>query len=250
MAPPTAPVQTALTGPRAWGRRALAAWPGRCLACESWTRGGLCRPCLLRFGPSVPRCPRCALPWAGPAPCGSCLREPPAHQHAVAVADYGFPWDRLVARLKFQDQPELARPLGQLLAQAVARTPDLPRPDLVLPVPLGQARLAERGYNQAWALARHTARCLGLPARADLLQRWRDGGHQVGASRAQRLRNLQDAFGLATHAGPALAGQHLAVVDDVLTTGVTAQAASLALRRAGAASVQVWVLCRTPAPGD
>lgn len=250
MAPAPAPAPAALGPARAWAERVLSACPGRCLVCECWTLGALCHLCQARFAQRAARCQRCALPWSGPGPCGHCLRDPPAHQHAVAWADYAFPWDRLIARLKFQNQPELARPLGQLLAQAVSRPAQRPRPDWVLPIPLSPARLAERGYNQAWALARQVAQTLGLPAQAGVLQRWRDGAHQVGASRAQRLQNLQDAFGLPAEARQIVAGRHLALVDDVLTTGVTAAAASQVLLRAGAASVQVWVLCRTPAPGD
>ena len=165
---------------------------------------------------------------------------------------YAFPWDRLVVRLKFQAQPELAGLLATVMQKALAapRTgPALPPVQCVLPVPLSPARLAERGYNQAWELARRLAAGQGLPARADLLLRLRDTPHQVGLPRAERVRNLRDAMWVDARAG-SVAGQHLALVDDVLTTGGTATAASLALQAAGAASVQVWVLARTPAPGD
>jgi len=176
--------------------------------------------------------------------CSACLLHPPAFDACVTLADYGFPWDRLVARLKFEQQPELARSLAHLLAQAVRQAaPAAVR--LVLPVPLSTARLAERGYNQSWELARHLAARLCLPASAGLLQRWRDSPHQVGASRSQRLANLRDALWVDPLAAAALHGRDVALVDDVLTTGATAQAAALALRAAGARSVQVWVLART-----
>lgn len=238
----------------------------------------MCAACCSRFAPRLPRCRQCALARVGLATgdgsakgqtdgrvdrqhvdgrvegrCGACLVAPPAYSHAVAAADYGFPWDRLIARLKFEQAPELARPLAELLAQAAGERiaqPGWPRPDLVLPVPLAPRRQAERGYNQAWELARRIAPRLGLKAEPLLLERWRETPHQVGASRAERLRNLGDAFLVDPARRAALAGRRIALVDDVLTTGVTAQAAAQALLAAGAADVQVWVIARTPPPED
>lgn len=222
-----------------------------CAVCGQWDVQGLCDGCRQRFQTAAgPRCPRCALPGAAGLPCGGCQREPPPFEACVAVADYGFPWDRLISRFKFQQQPELAALLAQALREAVLRHPAARPPvQRVLPVPLSPARLAERGYNQAWELARRVAAGLGLRAEAGWLQRLRDTAHQVGLSRAERERNLRHAMWLAPEAATAAAGLHLALVDDVLTTGVTAAAASRALLAAGAASVQVWVLARTPTPG-
>jgi ComF family protein len=178
-----------------------------------------------------------------------CIRTPPPHTRTVAAVDYGFPWAGMIGRFKFNGQPELARALAPLLADAVVAAGAAPV-SLLLPVPLSNGRLAERGYNQAWELARRLARPIGLPPRDDLLLRVRDTPHQVGLSRAQRLRNLRDAFWVPPPAQAQLQGRAVAVVDDVMTTGVTAAAASLALLAAGAASVQLWVLARTPAPDE
>ncbi len=179
--------------------------------------------------------------------CGACQRQPPAYSRCIAAVAYGFPWDRLVQRLKFQNQPELAPLLGDLLHQAVQRASP-PAVTCLLPMPLSETRLAERGYNQAWALAQRVAWQQHLPAEAHWLLRLRDTPHQVGLGRQQRETNLRDAMWVAPAAQ--LAGRHVALVDDVLTTGASAAAASHALLAAGAASVQVWVLARTPAPGD
>jgi ComF family protein len=170
----------------------------------------------------------------------------------VCAVDYAFPWDRLTAEFKFRQQPEWATALAGLLQAAVqrARSGSDAGPQLVLPVPLAPGRLAERGYNQAWELARRVAAGLGLPARHDVLLRPLDSGlHQAQLGRADRLRQLQAAFMVEPSARSDLQGLHLAVVDDVMTTGSTARAATAALLQAGAAQVDLWVLARTPAPG-
>lgn len=239
------------TGTRGAGWRADRwALPAPCALCGSWTRGGLCSACRARFvDPQPPRCPRCALPGAGGTVCGACLRAPPPQRRSIAAVDYGFPWDRLIVRFKFQDRPELAGLLAALLHGAVTRAGE-PAPHWVLPVPLGPARLAERGYNQAWELARRVAARQRLATLDNALLRLRDDAHQVGLSRPARERNLADALWVPPEAAERLRGRAVALVDDVMTTGATAAAASRALLAAGAAGVQVWVLARTPPPGD
>ncbi len=223
----------------------LARASSQCDVCRQWGRGRVCTDCITRFAAPVPRCPRCALRLSAPAPsCGRCLHEPPVHEHAVCVADYGFPWDRLIADFKFHGQAELAIAFAELLAGAV-RAAAPPAPDLVLPVPLAPRRLAERGYNQAWELARRVAHRLALPARCELLLRPRETAPQADLPRVARLANLRSAFAVAAPAPAALAGRRVALVDDVLTTGATARAAARVLLDAGAAAVDVWVLART-----
>ena len=236
-------------------RSPRAAWPGLCEVCRRWTSGAWCRECERRFAAPVARCSRCALavaPAAVGAPCGDCLRDPPPFALAVCAFDYRFPWDRLIAAFKFDARVGLARPLAAALADAVASmragtaSPSLPA--LVLPVPLGPARLRERGYNQAWELARRVARRLALPARADVLVRLGDAPRQTALARSERLRNLRDAFHVDPKARALVAGLPVALVDDVVTTGATARAASAALLGAGAARVELWALARTPDP--
>lgn len=182
--------------------------------------------------------------------CGQCLHAPPPFDRCVAAADYGFPWDRLITGFKFNGHTEWADLLAGVLAQALVQGTqpgDVPA-TRVLPVPLSPTRLRERGYNQAWELARRLARQQGVLAQAQWLQRLRDTPHQVGLSRRERQRNLRDAMWVTPEGQAGVAGQHVALVDDVMTTGVTAAAGALALKAAGAASVQVWVVARTPAP--
>jgi ComF family protein len=229
-------------------------WPTQCELCRQWTAGdALCGDCDRRFGAPRWRCARCALPTGtAVARCGGCVgaHEPP-FAATVAAVDYGFPWDGLVQAFKFNGRVELADTLAARLASAVAAASaaGLPAAQLVLPVPLAPARLAERGYNQAWELARRVARARGLPADDTLLTRPVETAHQTGQSRAGREANLARAFMAEPARRAELAGRAVALVDDVMTTGATVAAASRELLRAGAAEVQVWVFARTPAPG-
>ena len=196
----------------------------------------------------------CALPLppeaaaqhaSGQTLCGECLRAPPPWTRCDAAVDYAFPWDRLVSRFKFGDRPDLARPLADLLIDALPPRPANAAPLLVTAVPLSDARLAERGYNQAWVLAQRLARARRWPAVPDLLLRCRDTPHQVGLGREARARNLRQAL-LANPARVGqIAGREILVVDDVMTTGMTARAVALALHEAGAAAVHLAVVART-----
>jgi len=219
--------------------------PGQCEVCRRWCAGGLCARCEARFAAAAPRCPRCAL-RVGTAGllCAGCLREPPPFEHTVCVADYAFPWDSLVGGLKFRGRLEWAALLAHSLEQAV-RASATPAPDLVLPLPLAAPRLAERGFNQAWEIARPLAHGLGRRADARLLQRPLPGVPQAGMTRAARLSLQRGAFMVEPSRRDALIGRRVALVDDVLTTGATARAASAELLRAGAAAVDVWVVART-----
>jgi ComF family protein len=227
--------------------------PSLCEVCGDWQgpqgRAALCGACMVSFAAALPRCTRCGLRCGTPVQaCGACLQTPPRWRHAYCAVEYGFPWDQLIGRLKFQGQPELAAPLSALMLRVA------PPPGAVsalLPVPLSQTRLAERGYNQAWELTRQLGAACALPARADVL--WRplaSAASQTALGRRERLQRLRGAFMVNPAARSWLQGRAVALVDDVLTTGATAQAAACALLQAGATAVDVWVLARTPAVAD
>jgi ComF family protein len=223
---------------------------GQCLVCRGWDAQAVCADCVARFAPDQPRCRRCGLRVATATPmCGTCLAAPPPFDSCIVGCDYAFPWDRLIADFKFNARVELAAPLAQRLLDAIRRRAE-PLPQWVLPVPLAPQRLAERGYNQAWELARRLARRLGCHADARLLERPLAGAHQVELALPQRIKNLRGAFVPNASRRISLQGQHVAVVDDVMTSGATLREAAAALRRAGAARVDAWVVARTPAPAD
>ena len=185
------------------------------------------------------------MPLAAAAPaCGECLERPPPFATAFAPFEYAAPLDQLVMRLKFGRNLAAGRVLSQLMLDALRAEPP-PRPDALVPVPLHAARLRERGYNQALELARPLARALGIPLRIDLLERQRATAAQTDLDAAARRRNVRGAFGVAaTAAVPA----HIALVDDVMTTGTTLRECAKTLLRAGVARVDVWVIARAPKP--
>ncbi len=222
----------------------LESLPSQCSLCRAWGRGALCGPCRLEATLRRPRCLRCAIALpAGTGLCGACIVSPPPFERTLAALDYAAPWDALIQRFKFREQPELAALLAGLLREAVREEPV---PDLLLPAPLSEARVRERGFNQAWEIARR----LGPPARCDLLLRIRDTPHQLALPPARRAANVRGAFAVEPLRRAAIEGRRVVVVDDVLTTGATAAEMARTLRQAGAQSVHLWVLARTPAPGS
>lgn len=216
-------------------------WPPRCLLCGDAGEAGrdLCARCHADLPWNRAACARCALPLPEAAPaCGACLRTPPPVTVTQAVFVYGFPVDRLLPRLKFHKSLAAGRLLAQLAAQRLA---EADRPDALVPVPLHRARLRTRGYDQALELARPLARQLQLPLRDDLLRRARATAPQSRLDAKARRRNVRDAF--ETTAKSALP-THVALFDDVMTTGATLHAAARALRRAGVQRVDAWVCAR------
>lgn len=176
---------------------------------------------------------------------------PPAYDAACAAVAYGFPWDGLVAGFKFHAAIALAAPLVALMEQAWrAAQPAQPLPSVLLPVPLSDARLRERGYNQSWELARRLARRLQAPAEASLLLRIRDTPAQQTLPLVARAANVRRAFALEPQRAADVRGEHVMLVDDVMTSGSTVDEIARVLHAAGAARVSVCVFARTPRPGD
>ena len=210
----------------------------------------MCRDCIAQFALPSRRCRRCALTVPeGAEVCGSCLTDPPPFDGSVAALDYSHPWDGLITHFKFHAALDLAPALAARLLAAV-RHSGAPHPSLLLPIPLSAQRLRERGYNQAWELARRIAGALHCQADAHLLLRVKDSPHQLALPREQRAANVRGAFAVEPMRLGELRGRSVALVDDVMTTGATAAEAARALQQAGAASVQVWVVGRTPRPED
>jgi ComF family protein len=215
-------------------------WPLHCLICtEAGVTEALCAACRLALPWNLSACSQCALPMPVPAAaCAHCLRRPPPLTVAHAAFRYETPLDRLLPRLKFHDDLAAGRLLGGLMAEALAGAA---RPEAVVPLPLHRKRLRSRGFDQTLELATPLARALHLPLMDDILIRMRDTAPQSRLDEAARRRNLRRAF--AVREGSVLPA-HVALVDDVMTTGATLHAAANALLRAGVTRVDAWVCAR------
>ncbi len=169
--------------------------------------------------------------------------NPPAFNRARAVARYDSDKARALAhRLKYYDRLELAKPLGRWMARAGADL--LGDADLLVPIPLHRVRLAARQFNQSAALAKIVAQESAVPHDTMALQRVKPTAPQVGLSRAQRAANLSGAFRVDPERVSTIRDRNIVLIDDVLTTGATANAATRALRKAGAAQVDLLVFAR------
>ena len=224
------------------GRIHRALLAPRCLLCGETGHAGLdlCAACRDALPWNHSACPRCAIPLPQTEVCGDCLQSPPPLAATRAVFVYGFPLDRLAPRFKFHHDLAAGRLLAALMGEGLA---DAERPQALLPVPLHAGRLRQRGYDQALELARPLARVLRIPLQAGALGRVRATAPQSELDGAARRRNLRGAFALKP--GIALP-PHVALVDDVMTTGATLHAAAITLRRAGVARVDAWVCARAP----
>ncbi len=217
-----------------------ALFGGSCFLCRGATsRGTLCEGCMTDL-PRLPseRCPRCAMPSAGAQPCGRCLASPPRFDSTRAALVFAFPADVLVHALKYRGELALAGLAAGLLGECLDEGD---RVDAIVPVPLSDARMRERGYNQAMEIARHVARARGIVLAPAICERVRDTPAQAALPFAGRAANVRGAFRCPTP----VAGQTIAVLDDVMTTGATLDEVASTLKRAGAARVVNWVLART-----
>lgn len=229
-------------------RQATPALPGCCLLCEAATSGSaLCPSCQddLPWNPHA--CPLCALPLsAGQRLCDGCRQAAPPQQRTLAPLSYGFPVDQLISGLKYHGRLAHAPLLGDILLSGV-KSLGGPAPDLLLPVPLHPARLAERGCNQALEIARPLARYFRQPLETRLVRRERATAAQMSLDAASRARNPQGAFRLDRDRLARLGKiRRVAIIDDVMTTGATLGAIARQLQEAGIPQVEYWVVARTP----
>lgn len=223
-----------------------AALPSHCLLCGA--RGqralSLCAACAVEMPRNLACCRRCALPLEVSAEsCGRCLRHAPPWDAAWAPFRYEWPLAQLESRFKFGGDLAAGRTLALLWSGSPCPV-DLP--EALVPVPLHRSRLRRRGYNQVLELAGPLARHFGIGLRRDILLRERATGAQTELNAVQRRRNVRGAF--LARPGVAIP-EHVAVLDDVCTTGATLAECTRVLKRAGVKRVDAWALARAPARG-
>lgn len=212
------------------------------LRCTAW---GICSRCTAALPKVPPCCPRCGLPAEyTSAPCGRCVQNPPHWDSLLFVTDYRAPLNGLIHRLKFSASTALAPALARLTllhAQAFIRAGHIRKPDMIVCVPLHSRRAWRRGFNQSELLAIPLARWLGCRYQGKAIRRIRATPAQHQLSARMRRSNLKGAFRVDIP----VTGRHMVIVDDVVTTGSTVAEIARLLKKQGAATVQVWCLCRT-----
>jgi len=213
--------------------------PIPCRLCGSMSQHqAICSLCIQDLPLLGPACPQCALPISDAYVCGQCLRQPPEQDVSFSLFRYHQPVDRLIADFKYHDKLYLSELFAQLM---VDKLNNRPLPDLLIPIPLHANRIRQRGYNQSFELAKALSKKLDIPSSNDYLIRTIDTKSRASIPFKARKKNIQHAFKLVKTKVPA----HIALIDDVLTTGHTANAAAKLLRKAGATRIEVWTIART-----
>ena len=223
-------------------RRAL---PQRCELCAAPSGALLlCAACLQSLPRLGPACPTCALPTPGGEVCGRCLAHPPPFAATLAAFVYAFPVDRLMHAFKYRGRLALAEwAAGAILAERWRHRPASP-PDRLVALPLSCERQRERGYNQAYEIARAVARQLRAPLIRHGVRRDRASPPQTALPWSQRAKNVRGAFACELD----LTDMTVAVIDDVMTTGASLAELAKTLKAADATRVENWVVARTLPP--
>lgn len=224
-----------------------AIYPYTCLRCAARAELplNLCQGCFDELPHNTHACRQCALPLpkdhCGDLLCGACQSSPPPFDSGFSAFLYQEPIRRMVSRFKFHEDLTHGHLLGQLLAQSIEAA-EIPLPDLLIPVPLHSSRIRERGFNQALELCRPISRQLGIPIEYRSCIRSKATPHQADLKLKERKKNLRGAFRVIRP----IKAKHVAVIDDVMTTGSTLRAVSTILKRHGVERVSVWSVARTP----
>ncbi|NQY26793.1 MAG: ComF family protein [Piscirickettsiaceae bacterium] len=210
-----------------------------CLLCGAIDKGScLCVACINQLPKLENSCPRCASPVSHNLLCGSCLQHPPEQNSSVSLFVYASPIDRLIADFKYHDMLFLSHFFAE---QMVEQLKYRPLPQLLIPIPLHPRRLRERGYNQSLELAKQLSKQLSIAVCSKSLIRIKDSQPQTSLPYKEREKNIQRAFKVVNTMLPT----HIALIDDVLTTGHTANSAAKTLRQAGVINIEVWTIART-----
>jgi ComF family protein len=223
-------------------RRAL---PQRCELCAAASGDELlcssCRESLPRLGPA---CPVCALPAPSAEVCGKCLSEPPPFAATLVPFAYAFPIDRLMHAFKYHGRLALGQWAADAILEERSRRTAASTPDRLIALPLASERQRERGYNQAFEIARAIAQRLRIPLLRKGAHRVRSAPPQAALPWSERARNVRGVFACELD----LTGMTVAVVDDVMTTGASLAEFARVLKGAGATRVENWVVARTLPP--
>ncbi|HEY8084768.1 MAG TPA: ComF family protein [Methylophilaceae bacterium] len=222
--------------------------PQRCLLCDgSSGNKPLCNDCLNDLpAHSKASCPICALPTFNAEICGSCLQHPPAFDATIAAFNFVFPMDALLRALKYRGELSVAEIAANGIINSLEyQLEHKTLPDLLIPMPLHPKRLQERGFNQAMEISRRISRHIQRPLSTNSIMRMRHGEPQASLPLNKRAKNVKGVFAVSDAASNDLRGKHIAVIDDIMTSGASLNELAKTLKKAGAARVECWVVART-----
>ena len=213
-------------------------FPGTCFFCLTTTSDAWCSDCERDFILDVARCPVCARHTTNNVLCGACTKRRPCITNTEVVFNYQYPANHLIKAFKFNRRPELAQCFAKRLTESLANKTTLP--EILLPVPLHKKRQRARGYNQSLELASHIANNLGLKVNSSLCRRIKHTDPQSTLPIKTRRNNVKGVFRLNGSQPP----EHIAIVDDVITTGSTVNEIAALLKKAGCRRIEVWAIAR------
>ncbi len=227
-------------------RIAPSIWPSQCVLCGRVCGNrhkDLCAGCEGDLPKNENGCAVCAEPLPATVQalmCGECVQRRPHFDMCVAPFRYAYPLDHMIRGLKYGGAVAQGRVLGEIFSEYLGATPRDCWPQALLPVPLAARRFRDRGYNQAIVIAEFLQRHLSIPLHTNVLVRTRETLEQAGLDQRARRRNIRGAFALVR----AVPATHVAIVDDVVTTGSTVNEIARLLKRAGVNQVDVWAVAR------
>jgi len=214
-----------------------------CLLCGGINKSnsGICSSCVSDLPKIKTTCPVCARPTNTPLPCAGCINNKTKHLNFVcALYRYQYPINFLIQAMKFHNKIIIAKSFGRLLAEKIYAE-GRPLPECIIPVPLHRSRIRQRGYNQSLEIVRAAAKDLTIPIAINACNRNRPTRPQTSLKIDQRKKNVIKAFDIVKNFNC----DHVAIVDDVMTTGHTVNELVNALSRAGIARIDIWVCART-----
>lgn len=228
-----------------WYQFLALALPRFCILCHAFTYNerNLCQACANYLPWLGSACHRCGLPLPADLKisCGECLQNPPEFHQTLAVFEYTQPIIYLITMLKFHGHLSIGALLGEYLKQKILDYyTDKAWPQCIIPMPLHSKRLRQRGFNQALEIAKPIQRYTQLPLNLNACERSKETYMQLSLAAKLREKNVKQAFTIRS-----FPGNHVAIVDDVMTTGHTMRALSLALTKAGVKQIDVWCCART-----
>lgn len=218
--------------------------PPTCILCgnNGYNSQDICKYCFLGLIKNNHRCYQCASIFTTPNPtpqlCGDCIRQPPFFDNTYAPFIYCGVLRYLITTLKFNNHYKNARLIGYLLANYLSQTAQLP--EIIIPIPLHKKRLRERGFNQSTEIAKSLASHLNIPVDNQSCIRIRNTPHQTHVSAKQRHHNIKNAFALTQP----IKAQHVAIIDDVMTTGATVNELAKVLKKSQVQRVDIWICAR------